>query len=76
MRVKNFAKAVVKHAKDGFKKVDVDTYAARLRECASCELQKNGICTHEDCGCILTRKAWWASESCPLKKWCIIEREK
>jgi hypothetical protein len=68
-RASNFAHAVAKHARDGFVDVSTEEYIKRIETCNSCELQKDGVCNHEDCGCILSRKAWWRSESCPIDKW-------
>jgi len=68
-RASNFAKAISKHAKDNFKDVSIDEYTERLSICNACELQEKGICNHQDCGCILARKAWWRSENCPIDKW-------
>tara|TARA_Y100001968_G_C18967866_1_gene530839 strand:+ start:365 stop:628 length:264 start_codon:yes stop_codon:yes gene_type:complete len=68
-RAANFAKAISKHAKDNFKDVSVDDYTKRLEICNGCDFQNKGICNHEDCGCILARKAWWRSENCPIGKW-------
>ena len=67
----NFAKAVVKHAMDGFTKVPPEEYARRLSVCNECSLRMTNRCTHPDCGCYLDKKAWWASESCPMEKWGI-----
>lgn len=68
-RAANFASAITRHAKDGFADVSLEEYTTRLQKCNKCDLQKNGICQHENCGCILSRKAWWRSEKCPLGKW-------
>ncbi len=65
----NLAKAVVKHVGDGLKKVDLQQYQDRLNICNDCELRMKNRCTHESCGCLLDKKAWWASEECPLDKW-------
>ena len=68
-RAANLATAIAKHAKDGFVDVSLDEYIERINTCNKCPLQKNGICEHENCGCILSRKAWWRSENCPINKW-------
>jgi hypothetical protein len=68
-RAANFATAMAKHVQDGLADVSMDEYVKRLETCNACELQKDGVCEHENCGCILSRKAWWRSESCPLDKW-------
>ena len=65
----NFTKAVVRHAADGGREVTPAEYAARLEVCNGCEFQKNGRCLHANCGCFLSKKAWWRSENCPEGKW-------
>lgn len=69
----NLGKAVVKHVKDGMKKVTRQEYQDRLNICNKC-LPPSGFrvktrCTHESCGCFISTKVWWASEDCPLGKW-------
>jgi len=67
---KNFSKAVVKHVADGFEKVTLPVYQIRLNTCNECEeWYSEGRCLHPKCGCFLSNKAWWASESCPEGKW-------
>jgi len=70
--VKTFTKAVVKYAKNGFKKVSIEEYKARIDVCNGCDKHDNGKC--KECGCTIAKKAWWESEDCPLKKWarCIL----
>lgn len=68
-QIVNFSKAVVKHARNKFKKVDELIYRQRLEICNGCEFHSNGRCTHKACGCYLATKAWWASENCPIAKW-------
>jgi len=63
----NFAKAVQKHAKDGFKDVSLEQYIERIDICNKCPLQKDGNCL--ECGCVISKKAWWRSEDCPKDKW-------
>lgn len=65
----NLGKAVVRHVKDGNREVTQEEYGARLSVCIGCEFHKNGRCLHANCGCFLTKKAWWASEDCPEQKW-------
>lgn len=63
-----FGVAAVRHAADGFTKVDPETLAARLLACARCEHLKDGrVCGA--CGCYVQTKAGWRSEDCPLGKW-------
>jgi len=66
---KNLAKAITKHVAGGLKRVAVEQYKERLEVCNTCEYRSKARCTHLDCGCFLSIKAWWASETCPLKKW-------
>lgn len=65
--IKNLGKAVVKHAANGFKKVELEVYRERLAVCEACDQNKDWKC--DQCGCYLTVKADWASEHCPLGKW-------
>jgi hypothetical protein len=68
-KTKNFTKAISRHAADGFTKVVLPQYIERLQACNECEFHENGLCNHEECGCILSKKAWWRSENCPIDKW-------
>ena len=68
VQIANFATALVKYTKAGFKNVDATTYDDRTMACLGCDkLTKDGRCTH--CGCWVSEKALWASESCPEGKW-------
>jgi len=67
--VKNFAKAAAKHIGDGLRKVSIQEYQDRLDICNPCNMRLKNRCTHESCGCFIDKKAWWASEECPLDKW-------
>ena len=49
---------------------------SKLREmCAACPLFDGTICTHEACGCPVSRPSFfgdklkWKTEHCPLSKW-------
>jgi len=66
-RVVNFATSALNHAKNGFKMADEKLYQSRLDICTSCNKNKNGTC--QECGCILSIKASWDSEKCPIDKW-------
>ena len=68
-KVGNFIKAASRHVADGMKKVSLEAYKARLAVCNKCDWRAGGTCTHTDCGCVLSKKCWWASESCPEDKW-------
>ena len=67
----NLGKAVVRHVGDGLKKVDLEEYQRRLNICNKCpgDYRHKTRCTHDDCGCFLNQKAWWASEHCPEDYW-------
>jgi len=65
----NFAKAVARHVVDGARKVSRQIYKARLEECNKCVFQKKNRCSHMKCGCVLTKKARWNSEDCPIGRW-------
>lgn len=66
-QIYNFAKALTKHAVDGWQNVDEETYKARITVCETCPLRKKNRCSL--CGCFLSEKALWASEDCPEDKW-------
>ena len=69
-RLKNFAKASVKHAANGFKRTPNDILETRKAECAKCEHNNGKTCNK--CGCQLVgwpNKLEWANESCPVGKW-------
>lgn len=63
----NFIEAVATQALAGFPTVSDSQYQERLKICESCEFCKNWKC--ERCGCSLTLKAKWATQSCPIGKW-------
>lgn len=64
---KNFGKALVKHIRNNMKKVDTNEYIKRIEVCNGCDSRQDNRCL--ECGCFLDKKAWWASEECPRKKW-------
>ena len=66
-KAKHFTKAVSRHVVDGFTKVDLPQYKERIEICNGCEFHENGHCN--ECGCMLSIKAWWRSENCPIDKW-------
>lgn len=70
-RAANYGKAVVRHVADGSKHVGDDVYLARLTICVDCPSfePEQTRCKERSCGCRLTKKARWRSESCPLSKW-------
>ncbi len=68
--VKRFAKAVVKHAANGFKQTDPEVLEIRKAECAKCEHNNGKTCNK--CGCQIVgwpNKLAWATEKCPVGKW-------
>ena len=66
-RLGNLSKAVVKHVSSGMKQVTPEQYKERLTVCSNCTFHNNAICAHANCGCFLSKKAWWESEKCPLE---------
>lgn len=69
-RGKNLVKAVTKHIANSMINVDQEEYTRRLNICNDCDTWRLGKnCTHDDCGCVLTKKAWWESEHCPIGLW-------
>lgn len=67
----NLARALARHVADGTATVDDAAYEQRLavcRQCPSCDAERM-LCREPTCGCFLTIKARWRSESCPLSKW-------
>ena len=62
-------KAAFNHAKDGFKKVDDETFNGRMDICRGCEHFNKETTQCNSCGCYLNVKAAWNSEKCPLDKW-------
>jgi hypothetical protein len=62
-RATNFAGALWEHTLDGFAEVDDAEYERRLVICRACPLfdPETVVCRHPDCGCLLERKARWAS---------------
>jgi hypothetical protein len=65
----NFGKAVINHAKDGFKKTDDKIFNQRIEICKSCEFYNSASNRCNRCGCFLDIKAAWNSEKCPIGKW-------
>jgi hypothetical protein len=64
-----FGKAAFGHAKDGFKKVDEETFKNRMDICKKCEYYNAESDKCNNCGCFLKIKASWNSEKCPIDKW-------
>lgn len=41
----------------------------RLSLCFGCHYLKGSFCLHSNCGCAVSRKALWSTESCPIRRW-------
>lgn len=78
-KVINLSGAVYKSAKTGFKRVPLEVFNQRKEHCDQCVLNVDGVCTHTECGCPLSRrllsplgvpsKLDLASEKCPMDFW-------
>lgn len=79
-RASNVIAAIIKHAKNWFRKCSRAEIEKRVATCEQCELFKPaanrcGYCTHADCGCPISRekrflnKLAWRDQKCPLGKW-------
>ena len=70
-KAENFTRASIKHVASGFEHVSENVKQHRMRMCAGCDFllppQDNPSCSQ--CGCFLSIKTSWASESCPIGKW-------
>lgn len=68
-----FFRALLKHARDWFRKCSRKEIRQRLEICRSCDQFTGSACAH--CGCSVNlekrflNKLAWRSESCPLGKW-------
>ena len=69
----NFIKAVTNHVKDGGRKVSQEELQERLEQCNNCQFLVKNRCRHMKCGCFITKKAKWRSESCPIGRWPKLE---
>jgi len=67
----NYLKAKYRDWKNKGKRVTLECYIQRLDICKQCgDYRSEDRCTHPDCGCFLSEKAWYASERCPNdNKW-------
>jgi hypothetical protein len=67
-RVISVAASAVTHAMRGFPKASKSETARRLEVCQGCPyLATSGICSQ--CGCIVSIKATWKDQRCPINKW-------
>ncbi len=67
----SFAAASIKHALSGFSTVSDEVYAERIKICEFCDQNKNWECLK--CGCSISIKSRWMSQTCPLEKWPVLE---
>lgn len=65
----NFVKALVDHAKDGFRVASDEEVANRLQICEGCEFYDGQQDRCRSCGCNSSLKARMNSGSCPKGKW-------
>lgn len=72
-RAMNYAKHVLKATAAGFPVVTQIERERRIEICKECpgDHYKNGICTHQSCGCIIRKKAASAVEQCPKGYWSL-----
>jgi hypothetical protein len=72
-KVRNFAKAAVKHVATGMQLATEEEIQRRFSICQGCEFLKENACTK--CGCPVVRekkfisKLSWADSNCPVGKW-------
>jgi hypothetical protein len=66
-QAKNFATSAVKHIANGAQNVPENLKNARLEICGGCDKLSGDKCSA--CGCLVSIKAAWASEECPIGKW-------
>ena len=73
----NFARASVDHAASGFQNVSENVKSHRMKICNNCEFMigpsHDPICSQ--CGCYLNLKTSWASQSCPIEKWGVLNKK-
>lgn len=67
----NFSRAIVNHARTGFRTLTPEQHEARTAVCRGCEQFSAGSCLK--CGCSILIKAKWEEQRCPLDKWPAIE---
>lgn len=68
-KIRNASRSIANYAKGGFANVSNNVQEERMLICQSCEFfdKTKEICLK--CGCYLSIKTRWASESCPEGKW-------
>lgn len=74
-KVKNFAKASIKHILTGSRIVDSITRKERYNICLECDNIDRSSRACAKCGCFVRTKTRWADQECPLDppKWKAIE---
>lgn len=69
-KIVNLATAITKRVKSDFKNTSKEVFEARLKICNDCQYKtKDWRC--DQCGCYLSVKAKWESETCPVGKWVL-----
>jgi hypothetical protein len=70
-KIWKFTEAFAKWVKSGFKIVQQEDLDKRLNVCKTCEHFNSTLTKCDYCGCLLSIKARWATEDCPLtpSKW-------
>lgn len=70
-RIGTFAGALASHLAAGLPQATPEEKARRLSLCVACDLYDSARkrCRHQNCGCNLDKKAGWADQHCPLRKW-------
>jgi len=66
-QAKNFATSAAKHVMNRGQNVPENLKNARLEICSGCDKLSGDRCSA--CGCMVSIKAAWASEECPIGKW-------
>ena len=80
-QAKNLTKAAAKHISTGLKHCTKEQRDSRYEICKKCDRFHNGICNHDDCGCIIRSKGKfmdklsWADSKCPEGYWGPISKK-
>lgn len=65
----SFFDSLKNFSSSGYKLVSDEIFEERLDICKECPDFNSAISQCRQCGCLLSIKAKWASEKCPLDKW-------
>ena len=65
----NLGKAAVEHTMAGFPRVSEDEFKRRINICNKCDSLIPNSMRCRECGCFMTKKAWWKEQECQLNKW-------